>query len=73
MALTSSQIEARIAAISAARDSGVLLVRHGDSSTQFRSLEEMDKIIGDLQSQLDQANGVTRTRVQYVRQMSRGY
>lgn len=72
MALTASQIEARITAIQAARDSGALLVRHGDTSTQFRSLAEMDSIIADLEAQLDRANGVTRKRVRYIRQCSKG-
>lgn len=71
-AMTAAEIEARIASIRAARDSGVLLVRHGEVSTQFRSLAEMNSIIADLQSQLAAALGTKRTRVNYIRQTSRG-
>lgn len=67
-----TEIQGRIDAIQSARDSGALIVRHGDTSTQFRSLAEMDRIIADLQSQLDRANGVTRKRVKYIAQCSKG-
>lgn len=70
--MTPAEIEARIAQIRAARDSGVLSVRHGETSTQFRSLDEMNSIIADLQSQLATALGKRRQRVNYVRQVARG-
>lgn len=73
MALTESQIEARITAIRKARDSGVLIVRHGDTSTQFRSLAEMDKIISDLEAELASAQGVVKSRVKYISQRDKGY
>lgn len=73
MALTESQIQARIDAIRKARDSGVLMVRHGDTSTQFRSLAEMDKIISDLEAELAHAQGVVKSRVKYIRQSDKGY
>lgn len=49
--------------------SGVLTVRHGDTMTTFRSLDEMQRILDGLQQQA----GTTRTRVRYVWQTSRGY
>jgi hypothetical protein len=73
MALTATQIQTRIDAIRKARDSGVLLVRHGDTSTQFRSLLEMDQIITSLQRELNSVNGVKRSRVNYIRQDTKGY
>jgi hypothetical protein len=73
MALTAAQVQARLDAIRKARDSGVLLVRHGDTSTQFRSLAEMDQIIASLQRELDGLNGVTRSRVNYIEQKTKGY
>ncbi|MFL9499220.1 phage head-tail joining protein [Rhodopseudomonas palustris] len=73
MALTAAQIEERIAQIRAARDSGVLIVRHGDAQSTFRSLAEMNAIIADLQSQLAAVTGAKRPRVNYLRQGSRGY
>jgi hypothetical protein len=69
---TAQQIQARIEAIRAARDSGVLLVRHGDTSTQFRTLDEMNAIIASLQTQLDALNGQKRRRVHYVIQCGKG-
>lgn len=73
MALTAQQIQARIDAIRAARDTGVLIVRHGDTSTQFRSLAEMDSIIASLQKQLDALNGVVKPRVRYIIQGTKGF
>lgn len=70
MALSPTELQARITAIRKARDSGVLILRHGDEMTQFRSLAEMDKIIADLEAEL---TGRTRPRVSYVRQDSKGY
>ena len=73
MALSESEIEARLTAIRKSRDAGVLIVRHGDTSTQFRSLSEMNSIISDLEAQLAVAQGTTPTRVRYIRQCGKGY
>jgi len=73
MALSESEIENRITSIRKARDSGVLIVRHGDTSTQFRSLAEMDKIISDLEAELSAAQGVKKSRVRYLQQCDKGY
>lgn len=73
MSLTATQIQARLDAIRKARDTGALIVRHGDTSTQFRSLAEMDQIIASLQRELDNANGVKRSRINYIEQQSKGY
>lgn len=70
MALTSEQLQGRIDALRKARDSGVLIVRHGDEMTQFRSLAEIDKILGELENEL---SGRTRPRVSYIQQSSKGY
>jgi hypothetical protein len=72
MALSESQIQARIDAIRAARDAGVLMTRHGDTSTQFRSLAEMDKIISSLEAELASLQGVTKKRVHYIAQCGKG-
>lgn len=73
MALTPSEIEARITALRKAIDSGVLIVRHGDESTQFRSLAEMEKILAKLEGDLAAANGTKRSRVRYIEQCGKGY
>ena len=69
---TADEITAKLVAIRAARDSGVLLVRHGDTQTQFRTLKEMNAIIADLEGQLATIQGKTRQRVHYVRQDCKG-
>ena len=74
MADTAEVITKKLTAIRNARDSGVLLVRHGDTSTQFRNLEEMNSIIKDLEGQLVTANGsAPRSRVRYVKQSTKGF
>lgn len=72
MALSPAQIQARIDAIRSARDSGVLIVKHGDTSTTFRSLADMNLIIADLEKDLAKANGVKKSRVGYITQTSKG-
>lgn len=74
MALTAGQIQARIDSIQTAIASGVLIARHGDTSTQFRDLDDMNSILAQLQAQLADAQGVTRKRrVSYVKQSTKGY
>lgn len=73
MALTAEQLQARIDALRKAVDSGVLMVRHGDESTQFRSLSEMEKILARLEGELAAANGTPKTRVRYIEQGDKGY
>jgi DNA-binding FadR family transcriptional regulator len=55
-----------LAALKAARNSGALTVRHGDTMTTFRSLAEMDQIISDL----IKATAITPpSRIRYVYQL----
>lgn len=70
---TVEELQARLDALEKARDAGVLMVRHGDTSTQFRTLDEMNRIIADLKRQINKLNGVIRSRVNYVRQGTKGY
>lgn len=64
----------RLDAIIAARDSGALSVRHGETSTQFRSLEEMNEIIAKLERDIAAAatTPVVRQRLYYPWQSSKG-
>lgn len=73
MALTESQLQQRIAAIRAARDSGVQSVRHGDTQTIWRSLADVNEIIASLENQLAKLQGRKRSRVNYITQTSKGY
>lgn len=75
MSLTPEQIaaiEGRITVLKTARDSGVLSVRHGETFTQFRSLDEITMIISELEGDLS-TNAGTRTRVRYSMQRTKGY
>lgn len=74
MTLATDELERRIAALRAARDSGVLMVRHGDTSTQFRSMREIDTLLSSMVRELDSvAGGRPRPRLRYIRQNSKGY
>lgn len=66
-------LQARLAKIKKARDSGVLSVSHNGSSTTFRSLAEMDKIIAGLEGDVDAAAGAARPRrTRYAYQRDKG-
>lgn len=57
-------------AIDKAIATGVLSVRHGDTQTTFRSLDEMIRVRDDLRQQ---GSNTARTRVRYLWQTGRGY
>jgi hypothetical protein len=59
----------QLAALKKAKASGVLTVHHGDTSTTFRSLAEIDSIIRSLE-----ADAVTspRPRLRYAVQLTKG-
>jgi hypothetical protein len=53
--------------------SGTLIVRHGETMRQARSLSEMRQIRADLQEQLDGLTSPTRRRrVRYLYQSGKG-
>jgi hypothetical protein len=65
-------LQARLEALDAAIASGVLTVRHGETLTTFRSMNEMIKARDLLLSQIDGLNGVTPTRIRYAYQSGKG-
>lgn len=73
MAETVQQLQAKLDAIQKARDAGVLMTRHGDTSLQFRSLDEMDRIISSLKQRIDAASGQRKSRINYITQTGKGY
>lgn len=74
MALTADQLQARIDSLETAIASGALIVQHGTSRIQYRSISDMLKAIQRLQAQLDALNGVTpRPRVNYIEQSTKGF
>ena len=64
--------QARLDALRKARDSGVLIVRHGDTMTEFRSLSAISQIIRDIESEISILAGKTRRKVRYIYQPSKG-
>lgn len=71
--MTEAELTARITAIRKARDSGALMVRHGDQQTQFRSLAEMNAIIASLENELAEVTGSRTRGPNYIIQKSKGY
>lgn len=64
-------LEARLAAIVKARDTGALTVKHMDTLTTFRNLDEMERIIASIQGEIAGATS-PRRRVRYLWQRSKG-
>lgn len=73
MALSQSEIDARITALRKSMDAGVFSVRSGDEFTQFRTLAEMESLLARLQGELDALTGTTRRPVRYIRQRGQGF
>jgi chemotaxis response regulator CheB len=65
-------LEARREALKKAIQSGVLRVQHGDTSTQYRSLEDMLKALAMIEAELADAAGTTRRGPKYVYQPTKG-
>jgi hypothetical protein len=73
MAMTADQIQARIDTLQAARDSGVLMVRHGLDYVTYKSTVEMDQTLKRLKAQLAAVLGTAKPRVNYTVQKTKGY
>lgn len=69
---TLSELNTRLAALKAARDSGALIVKHGNTSTTFRSLSEIEQIIAALEAEITDAGVNTYSRVRYSQQLRKG-
>lgn len=65
-------LQAQLEALKTARNSGVLIVRHGDEQVTYRSRAEIDSIIDSIQGEIDKANGVKKTP-KYIEQCGKGY
>lgn len=60
---------AKLAELEAAM--GIVSVKHGENQTTFQA--DTSKVRGQLKRRIRQAGGVTRTRVRYLTQPSKGY
>lgn len=63
MAFTQTQIDALKAAIA----SGVLTVRHGETSTTYRSLAEMKAVLAMMETEVSPTAKPRRTAAQFSR------
>lgn len=54
--------ESDIAKLKSDLAQGALRVRYADRDVQYRSLEEMKDLLGQMQADVDKAAGVKRTR-----------
>lgn len=64
--------QARLTALKKARDTGVLTVNHGDTSTTFRSISEIERIIAALSNEIASLAGTSRRSARYIRQGGKG-
>lgn len=53
-------LQTQLAALKKARGSGALIVRHGDTSVQYRSISELDDAIASINGEINSLNGVGR-------------
>ena len=72
MTETVATLQSRLAAIRKAYHSGVLTVTHGDTTTSYRSLPHMERIMARLESEILSGQGQTRRRVRYLFQTDKG-
>lgn len=59
---TLEELQARLVALKKARDTGVFQLRKGDDQVQYRSLEEINEIIADLEGDIAALTETTRVR-----------
>ena len=60
--LTLTQLQSQLTALQTAMGNGVLTVRHGDTSVQYRSIAEIRTAIGEVQQYIDAAGGNSMLR-----------
>jgi hypothetical protein len=66
------QLQARLDALDVAIDSGVLTVRHGETSTTFRAMSEMLTARNKLLKQIAAAGGSKASGPKYIYQSGKG-
>lgn len=65
-------IEARIESLKRALSSGVLMVKHGDTTTEYRSIADILTAIEYQLGLLSRLDSTPRTRVRYPIQLTKG-
>lgn len=69
---TKAEVTLQLERIEKAYATGTLKVKHGDTETTFRSLDEMERIIRYLKGILDNWGTKTTRRIRYIRQETKG-
>lgn len=59
---TLSELQAQLAALKLARNSGALVVRKGDDMVTYRSLKEIEEIIAQLEGEIAALTDTPRVR-----------
>ena len=69
---TQAAKQARLDALKKARDSGALIVRHGDTSITYRSIDAINQTIRDLEREISDLAGTVRRGARYIYQPGKG-
>lgn len=72
MAQTEAEIRVQLIQLYNMRNTGVFSVRDGETSTQFRSLKELNELIASLEGALPDNATARRRRPRYIVQRSKG-
>lgn len=70
---TADEVQAQIDSLRKAIGAGVLIVQHGTDRVQYQTIGDMRKALQLLLAELDSINGTSRSRVNYIKQKSKGY
>ena len=70
---TLTELQTQLDDLKAARNTGVLIARHGDVSITYKTDKEMLAAIQSLENDIAAMQGATRRRVRYIYQPSKGY
>ncbi|MBR0687334.1 hypothetical protein JQ594_15490 [Bradyrhizobium manausense] len=65
MAIDAVTLQAQIDALTTARNTGVLTVRHGEQQVTYRSIDELNKAITSAKADLEALQGTPRRVTQY--------
>lgn len=73
MAIEVTEMKEMLDELVRARSSGVLVVKHGDTTTTYRSIAELERAISALEGDIAKAEGRRRRKVRTITQRSKGY
>ncbi|OCC05125.1 hypothetical protein BA190_09420 [Labrys sp. WJW] len=62
---TLEELQVELRKLRRAKRSGVLIIRHGDKSIQYRDMGELQSAIDDIRSAIADLMGTRRSRIRY--------